>query len=485
MRVRHKTPTLVSMWMLDVFCCALGCVTLLFLLNSRMASDEAQANKTALIDLDSTRSDLKLARTDIDTLKVKLNTESLRFTNQLAAVNIEKDELARRLGIARDEAKSAQALLDATKVALNAAESKVDATAKELALAREKATDADNALRKKQKDADLLAKKLADANAAADDLARLMRKKDDEQAAMVKQVADLQKLLDALDAKLVAAKKEIDTTKTKAADDIAAMKAKGGEELATLQAQAKDLLKKIEVANAAIIDLQGDKAKLADKFDRFQKDTDARFAGIVTSGKRVVFLVDISGSMAKRDAETADPTKWPTVVETVGKVMRSIPELEKYQAIIFSSSAKWLLGNGEWQDYVGQKSVDAVSAALIKVKPYDDTNLYEGLELAFKLRNPGGLDAVYLFSDGLPTSGPGLTFAEQTRRPPLSEVELGERLGRHIRKTLNDDWNRPLTGKPRVKIHAVGFYFESPDVGAFLWALARENDGSFVGMSKP
>ena len=36
-----------------------------------------------------------------------------------------------------------------------------------------------------------------------------------------------------------------------------------------------------------------------------------------------------------------------------------------------------------------------------------------------------------------------------------------------------------------VRINAVGFFYESPDVGAFLWALARENEGSFVGMSKP
>ena len=36
-----------------------------------------------------------------------------------------------------------------------------------------------------------------------------------------------------------------------------------------------------------------------------------------------------------------------------------------------------------------------------------------------------------------------------------------------------------------MKVHAIGFFFESPDVGAFLWAMARENDGSFVGMSKP
>ena len=72
-----------------------------------------------------------------------------------------------------------------------------------------------------------------------------------------------------------------------------------------------------------------------------------------------------------------------------------------------------------------------------------------------------------------------------SRRPPLSESELGEKLGKHLRKTLNENWNRPMVTKPRVKIHAVGFYFESPDVGAFLWAMARENDGSFVGMSKP
>ena len=47
MRIRHKTPTLVSMWMLDVFCCALGCVTLLWLLNTRQAGDETEKAKTA------------------------------------------------------------------------------------------------------------------------------------------------------------------------------------------------------------------------------------------------------------------------------------------------------------------------------------------------------------------------------------------------------------------------------------------------------
>ena len=66
-----------------------------------------------------------------------------------------------------------------------------------------------------------------------------------------------------------------------------------------------------------------------------------------------------------------------------------------------------------------------------------------------------------------------------------NDSDQTEILGKYIRKTLHDDWNRPLAGQPRVRINTIGFFYESPDVGAFLWALARENDGSFVGMSKP
>lgn len=488
MRIHHKQPTLVSMWMLDVFCCALGCVTLLFLVNSRLAGDErdkaraeAEKNKAALIDLENTSDKLKATLSELDGLKIKFDSDTKLLASQLAKLRTEKDDLAKRLGIARDEAKSARALVDSTQKELNTATAKLDGNAKELALLRDKVTDADDLLRKRQKDADLLANKLTDAGTMIDDLNRLMRKKDEDRLVLQKQASDLQKTLDDLNAKLLASK----NAATKTADEMALLRKKDGEELADARAQLKDLLKKIDDAKATIIDLQGDKQKLADKYDKFQKETDARFAGIVTSGRRVVFLVDISGSMSKKDSDTADPTKWPIVVETVGRVMRSLPTLEKYQVVVFSSSARWLFGKGEWQDFTGQKSIDDVTGALLKVKPYDDTNLYAGLELAFTLRNPGGMDAIYLFSDGLPTSGPGLTRAEETRKPPLTELELGDKLGKHIRKTLSDDWNRSLLAHPRVKIHAIGFYFESLDVGAFLWALARENDGSFVGMSRP
>ena len=502
MRVRHKTPTLVSMWMLDVFCCALGCVTLLWLLNTRQAGEQTQAAKSALTDLERTRSDLllansdlKLALTNLDSTKLRLNSDIAQLTTQLGAVRIEKSDLARKLGIAQDEAKAAQALLDSTKLALNSAEKKIDISAKDLIALRDKAETAEDVLRKKQKEMDTLTKKAVAVAAVADDLTKLIRKKDDEIAAMARRAADAQKLLDDANVKLLASKKDLDaaaanakTAASKTAEELAAIKAAATKTDTTLAAASgtiKDLTKKITDLNATIIDLQGDKAKLADKVDKIVRDTENRFAGIAMTGKSVVFLVDMSGSMDKLDFNTPAPYKWPVVCETVAKVMRSIASLERYQVIVFSSKARWLsTEDAAWQKFEGEKSAVAVKDALLKVRPEGDTNMHAAFEMAFALRTRG-LDTVYLFSDGLPTSGPGLTLAQENAKPELDENKRGELLGKYIREKMNRDWNRKFGNDDRVKIHAIGFFFESPDVGAFLWALARENDGSFVGMSKP
>ena len=91
------------------------------------------------------------------------------------------------------------------------------------------------------------------------------------------------------------------------------------------------------------------------------------------------------------------------------------------------------------------------------------------------------LNAIFLFSDGLPNIGDGLPA--DIRDP--SEEQLNFHLGKFVREKLVREWNRPIPGKESVRINSIGFFFESPEVGAFLWALSRENDGSFVGMSRP
>jgi len=461
MRVRNKPPAFVSMWMLDVFCCALGCVTLLWLLNTREAiqsEDRARAEErragSALETARSTAAELLATKAEFDQTRRKLNSDIEDLQGQLLAMTKDRDETARRLALAQGDLKSA-----ADKLTASAAVNQ----------------ELEDLLARKQKESKDLSTRLATLTQSADELMKLIRQKDRERDEIALKAKRAEDQLNDLDAKLKSVSKEAED----ATANLAAMK-KTGDELSAARATIRDLQRRQDDANASIIDLQGQKAKLADKYDKLQRDSESRFAGIAMTGKRVVFVVDISGSMKLLDDKTPAPDKWPTVCETVAKVMRSLPDLEKFQVVIFSRKAEYLFGTGGWQDYRGEPSVKQVKDALLRTEPNGDTNIYDALDLAFRLR-PTGLDTVYFFSDGLPTSGPGLT---QEQERTLREGEREEKLGRHLRLTLAQAWNRGQAGQ-RVRINAIGFFFESPEVGAFLWALARENEGSFVGMSRP
>ena len=460
MKLRPKPPSLVSMWMLDVFCCALGCVTLLWLLNTREAGVQAARSEAALeslaateTDLSSVRSDLVSTRDDLDQTRLALNAEIDDLRGRLVAMTTDRDDTAKMLAASQTE---------------------TDAVTKKLAASTAKADDLDDLLARKQKDLKDLSVKLLAATASADDLQKLLRMKESERAALAMTAAKAEDRLDDADAKLRSMAKAADAAKA----DLAAM-TKTGDELAAAKAAVAAMQKQLDDANANIVDLQGDKAKLADKFDQLRVESENKFAGIAMTGKRVVFLVDASGSMRLIDDKTPAPDKWKTVTSTIAKVMRTIPDLEKFQVVVFAHDARYLFPGG-WQDYQGAASVGRLESALGAVVPDGDTNLYEALDLAFRLRSDG-LDTVYLFSDGLPTSGPGLTPSQATT---LSTPEKSNQLARHIRQTLATNWNRP-TADGRVKVNSIGFFYESPDVGAFLWSLTRENDGSFVGMSRP
>jgi hypothetical protein len=511
MRVHHKTPTLVSMWMLDVFCCALGCVTLLWLLNNKQAGAKVE-------ELNDARSALAAARAEIDTTKLTLTADLRRLTDLLRAAETDRDETAARLGVAEGEAKAARAQFDRTRDELTKTEAKRAASAAELAKVREAVAAADDALRKKQKEADALSTKLTAATTSAEELRKLVREKDEAMAAVEKRAAGLKKMLDDADARLAATEKDLTKTgadakaaAAKAAQDLAAARAaaaKTAEELAAAKATRKKTDEElaavktaVKKAEAELAAARGEAKTATEKYDAaltrlilLEKErekaataaksaSESKFAGIAMTGRRVVFLVDMSGSMEKTDPRTVAPDKWPTVAETVAKVMRTIPTLEEYQVIMFSTEAWWLAGGSNWQKYEGEKTAKEVEQKIRGVKPEGDTNLYTAFDLAFSLR-ARGLDTIYLFSDGLPTSGPGLTAAEAAD-PNLRELDRSEKLARYLRQKLAADWNRRPPAGERVRIHAVGFFYESPDLGSFLWALARENDGSFVGMSRP
>ncbi len=453
MRTRKPPPSLVSMWMLDVFCCALGCVTLLWLLNTRLAGDERAKAATALEDLTSTRQTLLSTRDSADATHKALNAEIDLLKAKLVATTAENVALTSKLAIATTDLASTAARLATTEA---------DAIKVQAELIR------------KQQDAKELSVQLATSTQAQSELDKLLRQREAESAALMAKTKTADEKLHDLDAKYLALSQE----NAKATANLATMK-RTGDALSQAQSTIRELQKKIDDTNATIVDLQGDKAKLADKVDKLRIDSDARFAGISMTGRRVVFLVDASGSMKLLDDKTPAPKKWPTVIETLTKVMRSLPELEKFQIITFSKTARHLYATQEWINYQGEATLKDVSEKLLAIQPAGDTNLYEAFDLAFR-RKIDGLDTIYLLSDGLPTSGPGLT-PEQDRT--LTEAQRSEILVKEMKVALRSRWN-PAEGR-RVKINSIGFFFESPEVGAFLWSLSRDNDGSFVGMNRP
>jgi hypothetical protein len=280
---------------------------------------------------------------------------------------------------------------------------------------------------------------------------------------------------------LAAAKKELDELQTAKQTAMRTLDARD-KELAELRNYKERYAALDERAGGLEKQLAEERKAMQAEIGRVRAAADNRFAGIQLTGRRVLFLVDMSGSMELVDENTPAPQKWIGVRETVVKLMKSLPDLEKYQIIVFSEKPSFLFGgNGAWIDYDPRTSADKALKALADVKPKGGTNMYSAMELTFTLRAKG-LDTIYFLSDGLPNMGEGLT-PEQERK--LSEQQQGEILGKYIRNKLKTAWNRELKDQPKVRINTVGFFYESPDVGAFLWALAREHDGSFVGMSKP
>jgi len=469
------------MWMLDVFCCALGCVIMLWVLESLSSTEHAKKAKTAVVQLNSTRLELVATKEQLQSTERKLSGTIDELQTQLATLTTDLSTVKKNLAVATTDVKTLQTALagateelaDSKKALTLKTDDLTDAKSK-LAKTETRVQSLTDSLQKKEKTAAELATQVRIATEAEAILQKMLadRKADYEALASQKKMAD-DRLTD-IDAKFRMLEKESkDTTAA------LAMSKKSEGELGLARTTIKDLQKKIDDTNASIIDLQGDKKKLADKVDQLRIESENKFAGIAMTGKRVVFLIDISGSMKLLDEKTSAPNKWPIVIETVGKVMRTIPDLEKFQCVVFSRDSKYLFGRGEWQDYRGEASLKRVADALKATEPGGDTNLYAAFDLAFRLRSEN-LDTIYLFSDGLPTSGPGLTPQQEQTLPAGQQIDL---LSKHLRTALKS-WNG-LRDSRRVKINSVGFFYESPEVGAFLWSLSRENEGSFVGMSRP
>jgi peptidoglycan hydrolase CwlO-like protein len=470
MRVRHRIPSIFNLSMVDVLCCALGCVILLWLINLREAKqyeDTAEEENRQIAqrlsrlqtEREETLGKLSLLQSQVESLreeKSDLQKQLDKSVGRITSLTKELNERSKRLEMESEH-------VDELKLKQKAAAARVADLERQLSTSEKRGETATARVRE-----------LSEAlNSAKNRL---------------KDVQEASKVVPVLRADLKEARELYATEK--------ALASALEKEIAKRLREMTDVEKKLESLQTAKTSLQGELArrendvqtlrrenqKLQGESARIRSEADNRFAGIALTGRRVLFLVDASGSMELVDENTRAPTKWADVRNTVARLMRSMPELQKYQVIVFSEKSSFLFeGEDDWLDFNVVTSPQRVVDALAKIGPKGGTNLYDALKMAFRLRDKG-MDTIYLLSDGLPNLGEGV--AADTVNT-LREVERTDRLARYLRKTLQTDWNRPRAGQSRVRINTIGFFYESPDVGAFLWALARENDGSFVGMSKP
>jgi peptidoglycan hydrolase CwlO-like protein len=496
MRVRHKIPSIFNLSMVDVLCCALGCVILLWLINLRDAKQHEDDSGSILLQKESAIAELEQKRAAVQA--------------QADAQDAALADLKRKWDAATRQVASLQVDVESRGKELAAVQTDLAARGKDLAASRLRAddvsrrlTDAGGRIKDLQGVADLVPGLRSQLKSAQDQFAVDESKVKTLETDMAARAQEL----DAASRKLLASQKDA-MRRSQELDD-------AGQKLTTLQSlrtrletdledrdkeltllrpykdkwsagQEKMLSLKKELANSRtnVDALQTEKAKWQTEAARVRAEADNRFAGITLTGRRVVFLVDMSGSMEYLDDNTPAPQKWVAVRDTVAKIMRSLPDLRKFQVVAFSNKAVFPLGNsGDWLDFDPNASADLVLKTLTAIKPTGGTNMYSAMEAVFRMR-PQGLDTIYFLSDGIPNIGEGVT-PDEIKADKLTDVEVGSRLGAAVRKKLKTDWNRDLDGKPRVRLNTVGFFYESPDVGAFLWALARENEGSFVGMSKP
>ncbi len=483
MAVRHRIPTVFNIYMVDVLCCALGCVILLWQVShqeaekqTKEAEKQTAAAHTRGDDLQQSLDQLKSYASEIDKLRVNLDakeklavvlqsekdaiTESSKLTQAfLDKLKIEHKDLAAKSNLTgaelADKIKANAELL--LKIA--AAENRAKLLEKDLNDKSTVLTQNDKALNEKKLKLEVVER-----------LANLLGKEKLEMLAKLK-TADLRVRI--LESDLTRLLGESADSQKKVADLVKtdeAMKLR-------MNISAKDL----ETLQAMVAKLNSDSAETMRRAKIIQATAENRFAGITLTGKKVVFMVDMSGSMELTDIDTADPDKWPFLCDTIARILLSLVDVTHYQVILFSDKVSYPLANdGRWFE-AKDRLADAKGVAdrLKQIKPKGPTNMYAAFDEAFKFRAMG-MDTIYVFSDGLPNDGPALPAGVDRS----SEQAITTAHSKLLRAKLKGDWNRTVPLSSRVRINTIGFFYESPDVGAFLWALAREHDGSFVGMNR-
>lgn len=203
--------------------------------------------------------------------------------------------------------------------------------------------------------------------------------------------------------------------------------------------------------------------------------TTVTFYGIETKSKNLVFVVDVSGSMAEPATYVPDansggnaPAGGPKGKRKIdiarwelSKAIAQLPENARFNIVTFHSDVKVY---SPTKMVIATKANKAAAQAFAeKLEPQDATNIMDALEKAFDLAGggkmqvdenyKGGVDTIFFMTDGTPTIGKSLD-------PKV--------IGDTVQK-----WNAVR----KIRIHCIGIGKHAEEL---LKRLADESGGTYV-----
>ncbi|MGQ0618444.1 MAG: vWA domain-containing protein [Panacagrimonas sp.] len=242
-----------------------------------------------------------------------------------------------------------------------------------------------------------------------------------------------------------------------------------------LQNELKALEARVQAMRAAAKDDSGDSARSIVGEGRRQY-----LSGLSVEGRRILVLVDTSGSMladtlveAVRRRNMSDSArlasiKWRRTVAAVDWIASQMPPDSQFQIYGFNEDAKPAVPGsaGQWLPVAGGKQLDEAVGQLRRTVPGKGTNLLKAFSVVGSLKPAP--DHVYLITDGLPTAGrsAGSGSVSGKQRVRFFE-EATEALPRGLPFSVI---LMPMEGDPRAP--------------SAFWQLAQATGGSYFNPSR-
>ena len=204
------------------------------------------------------------------------------------------------------------------------------------------------------------------------------------------------------------------------------------------------------------------------------------YYGVETLSKKVLFIMDISGSMKEPLGQDKGPVtgegapsytglKIDVAKQVLSKAIRSLPDNAQFEVILFNHQFRAIFGA---MTVATLENKNKAELEIEAAKPAGATWTYGALREAFAVANRGvsedqiqpSVDTIFLLSDGAPTDD-----ASDTEAKPMAAKVILDAVG---------EWNRVI----KLKIHTIAI---DPSLNgstfiALMKGLASRNGGTYT-----